>query len=74
MSHVLHAQAEAHVAGAESEWVGYQALKRSCSGYSSNLPDERKTILWIIHGDYKLDTLVFYETKQVICCVELCVR
>ncbi|KIJ24019.1 hypothetical protein M422DRAFT_39324 [Sphaerobolus stellatus SS14] len=31
--------------------------------YRNNLPDERKTGLRIVHGDYKLDNMVFHRTE-----------
>lgn len=43
--------------------------------YNHHLPDEKKTGLRIVHGDYKLDNLVFHATENRVIGVldwELC--
>jgi aminoglycoside phosphotransferase (APT) family kinase protein len=34
--------------------------------YQQHLPDERKTGLRVVHGDYKLDNLIFHPTENKV--------
>jgi aminoglycoside phosphotransferase (APT) family kinase protein len=43
------------------EIPGYDEL---IAWYRQNLPDERKTGVRVVHGDYKLDNLIFHPTEN----------
>ena len=32
--------------------------------YASHVPDEKKTGLRVVHGDYKLDNIIFHPTEN----------
>lgn len=51
-------------AGTTNERVGdLPFFDESLSWFEKNLPNERKTGLRIVHGDYKIDNLVFHPTE-----------
>lgn len=39
-------------------------FREMVSWYQTHLPDEKKTGLRIVHGDYKLDNVVFHPTEN----------
>ncbi|KAI9452375.1 APH-domain-containing protein [Lactarius psammicola] len=64
LSKVTHAQAavkDIETGKPVGEIPGWGEL---IAWYEQNLPDERKTGVRIVHGDYKLDNLIFHPTEN----------
>ncbi len=64
LSKVTHAQAtvkDIDTGKPVGEIPGWTEL---IAWYEKNLPDERKTGVRIVHGDYKLDNLIFHPTEN----------
>lgn len=40
------------------------AFDEMVAWYQAHLPDERKTGLRVVHGDYKLDNMIFHPTEN----------
>lgn len=59
-------QAQAQVVDVETKKVVGQIprYEETMNWYRNNLPDETKTGSRIVHGDYKLDNMIFHPTEN----------
>ncbi|KAF8963662.1 kinase-like domain-containing protein [Flammula alnicola] len=64
LSRVSSAQAEAVDIETGKKTGDIPFFNEMIAWYRKNLPDEKKTGLRIVHGDYKLDNLIFHPTEN----------
>ncbi|TFK23135.1 APH-domain-containing protein [Coprinopsis marcescibilis] len=64
LSRVSSAQAEAVDIESKQKTGEIPCFNELVAWYRNNLPDEKKIGLKIVHGDYKLDNLVFHPTEN----------
>ena len=64
LSRVSSAQAQAVDIESGKKTGDIPFFNEMISWYRQNLPDETKTGLRIVHGDYKLDNLIFHPTEN----------
>lgn len=66
LSRVSSAQAEAVDVETGKKTGDIPFFKEMINWYRQNLPDESKTGQRIVHGDYKLDNLIFHPTENKV--------
>ena len=64
LSRVSAAQAEAVDIETSKKTGEMPYFKELIEWYKQNLPDESETGVRVVHGDYKLDNLVFHPTEN----------
>ncbi|KAI0776246.1 kinase-like protein [Trametes elegans] len=64
LSRVSQAQAQAADIDTGAPTGAIPRFEDMLAWYEAHLPDERKTGLRVVHGDYKLDNLVFHKTEN----------
>lgn len=64
LSRISTAQAEAVDVETGKKTGEIPYFKELIDWYKQNLPDESKTGLCIVHGDYKLDNLIFHPAEN----------
>jgi len=64
LSRVSNAQAAAVDVETKEAIGNIPYFDQVISWYRNNLPDEKKTGVRIVHGDYKLDNLIFHPTEN----------
>jgi hypothetical protein len=66
MSRVSKAQAAAVDVDTKKPVGDIPSFEQAIDWYRRNFPDESKTGLRVVHGDFKIDNLVFHPTKPTV--------